>query len=238
MRANERDRGGAGRKLLIAVLVIVVVLVALDRIGDAVAQRYAADTIQSSQHLPKRPSVDITGFPFLTQLAAGNFDEIVLSDDDVPVGSGSVDVRLSTVRVTLHGVHVARDLSSVHADVADAVATMTYADLGRALGHGVQVRYARRGRIVASTSVQALGQSYRGSISATPQLDGNALTFGATRVNDVGTVAAAAATALRHVLAVRLPLDGIPFDIRVQSLRADRSGLHLALVGRNLSYSR
>jgi hypothetical protein len=238
MRATERDRGGAGRKLLIALLVIVVVLVAADRISNVVAQRYAADTIQSSQHLPKRPSVDITGFPFLTQLAAGRFDEVVLSDDHVPVGSGAPNVRLSSVRVTLHTVRVARDLSWVRADVADAVATMTYADLGRALGHGVQVRYARHGRIVASTAVQVLGQSFHGSISAAPTLTGDVLTFGATRVNGVGTVAAAVATALQNLLAVRLPLGGIPFDIRVQSLHADRSGLHLALVGRNLSYSR
>jgi hypothetical protein len=237
MRATDSDRGGAGRKLLIALLVIVVILIALDRVGDAVAERYAADTIQSSQGLPKRPSVNITGFPFLTQLAAGDFGKIVLADDDVPIGSGSVDLRLSNITVTLHEVRVARNLSSVHAEVADAVATMNYADLGRALGN-VHIHYAGRGRIVAADSIDVLGQHISGSISATPRLTNGALTFGAARVNNLGSIAAAAAATLQKIFDIQLPLNGVPFGVRVQSLHADKSGLHLGLVGRNLSYSR
>lgn len=227
------DRGGIARGLLITLVVVVALLVALDRIGDVVAERYAADTIQSSQHLPHRPGVDITGFPFLTQLASSNFDDIIVSDDDVPLGS--TNVKLSTIRISLHHVHVARDLSSVHADTADAVATMSYADLGRALG-GVTVRYVGNGRIAATKTVTVAGHTFRGGVSASPRLLGTALTFGGDRFSGLGSLIREAAPVLRKVFDLRIPLDAIPFGIRVRSLDAEQDGLRLALVGRDLTY--
>jgi hypothetical protein len=231
------QRGGVGRGLLIFLVVLVAVLVALDRVGDAVAERFAADTIQSNQHLAKRPDVNITGFPFLTQLAAGNFDKIIVTADDVSIGSGSTDLQLSTIQITLHHVHVARDLSSVHADTADAVATMTYAELGRTLGDA-RIRYDGGGRITAAKSIDIFGQRVSGAISARPQLENDTLSFGEVRINGVNQLIAQAGGLLAKAFDIRLPLSGIPFDVRVRSLNADQAGLHLTLVGRNLSYSR
>lgn len=235
--STDNQRGSIGRKLLIVVLVVIGLLVALDRIGNAVAERLAADTIQSNQHLPKRPDVNITGFPFLTQLAAGNFDKIVITDDDVPIGGGSTDLQLSSIQVTLHHVRVARDLSSVHARTADAVATMSYDDLGHALG-GVRVRYEGQGRITASKTLDILGHRFSGAISARPQISNGTLSFGETRISGVNQLLAEAVALLQKVFAVHLPLSGIPFNVRVRSLHADPAGLHLELVGRNLSYTR
>jgi hypothetical protein len=234
MSAKRSDRGGVARALLITVAVLVLLLVAADRIGDAVAERYAADTIQSSQHLPNRPGVDITGFPFLTQLATGNFDDIIVSDNELPLGSAAV--KLSTIRISLHHVHVARDLSSVHADTADAVATMSYADLGRALG-GVRVRYIGEGRIAASKSITIAGHTVRGGVSASPRLLGTALAFGSDRFSGLGPLIQQAAPILRKIFDLRIPLDAIPFDITVRSLDAGPNGLEMALVGHNLTYS-
>jgi hypothetical protein len=218
-------------------VVIVALLVALDRIGDVVAERFAADTIQSNQHLPHRPDVDITGFPFLSQLATGDFDEVIVSDNEVPIGGNSVGLKLSTIRITLHNVHVARDLSSVRAHRAVAVATMNYADLGRALG-GVRIRYVGHGRIRAAKSITVAGHTLSGAISARPSLAGDAVTFGQTRIDQAGELIAAAAGILDKIFNVRLPLGGIPFDVRVRSVHADKAGLQLTLAGRNLSYSK
>jgi DUF2993 family protein len=234
---HERDRGRAARRLLIVFVVIVGLLVALDRIGNAVAERLTADTIQSNQHLPKRPDVNITGFPFLSQLATGNFDEIIITDNDVPVGGSSSNVHLSTIRVALHRVHVARTLSSVHAVTADAAATMSFRDLGRALG-GVRITYDGGGRVTAAKSITILGHRISGAISARPMISNDTLSFGQAHISNVNQLIAGAAALLAKVFAVHLPLGGIPFDVRVRSLHVDKSGLHLALVGHNLSYSR
>lgn len=237
MRFPERDEGRAARRLLIVVVVIVALLVALDRIGNVVAERLAADTIQSNQHLPKRPDVNITGFPFLSQLATGDFDKVIVTDDKVPIRGGSVHLQLSTIQVTLHQLHIARDLSSVHAKVADAVATMSYAELGRALG-GVRIRYAGHDRVTASKSISIGGHTISGSVSARVRFANGTLTFGQAHVAHVNGLIASAVALLQKVFAVHLPLSGIPFEVRVRSLHVDKAGLHLALVGRNLSYSR
>src|SRR6478609_10912606 len=60
--------------LLIVLVVLAGLFVALDRIGNYVAEPVAANTIKTSQDLPSKPDVDIGGFPFLTQLVARDFD--------------------------------------------------------------------------------------------------------------------------------------------------------------------
>src|SRR6516225_483013 len=79
------------RKLLIgaAVLaVLLVVLVAADRISVAVAENQISDRLTSAYGLPDKPGVTITGFPFLTQVAAGDYHQIDLSASQV-LGGGS-----------------------------------------------------------------------------------------------------------------------------------------------------
>lgn len=230
------DRGGVWQRLVISLVAVIALLVAFDRIGEAVAERLTADTIQANQNLPTRPGVDITGFPFLTQLATGNFRKVIVSDDNVPIG-GSRALRLATIRVTLHRVHVSRDLSSVHADTADAAATMSFAQLGRALG-GVMISYDGGGRITASKSIEVLGHRFSGHVSVRPTITNGKLSFGELHISDVNKLIAPALDLLENVFAVRLPLNGIPFRVRVRSLYATRAGLHFVLVGRDLYFSR
>jgi hypothetical protein len=234
---DARDAGSAGRRLLIVLGILIVLLVAADRGGNWIAERAAADTIQSAQHLPKRPSVDITGFPFLTQLASGNFNKIIITDQDVPVGKGAVRLRVSNVQVALNNVHVARNFSSVHARTAHATATVSYADLGAALG-GVNVTYLSHGRIQATKAITFAGHTFHASITATPQVSDGLLSFGKTEINNAGVLGQTVSSLLSQVFDVRLPLTGIPFHVHVRSLSADSSGLHIALTGEDLTYSR
>src|SRR3954469_2456645 len=156
------------RRVLVTVAVLVVLLVVADRVGNYVGERVAANTIKESQHLSSTPSVDIAGFPFLTQLAAGDFDKVTIRADDIPVGNQTRELDLAHLNVVLHGVSVPRDLSSVHADSAVATAKVTYAELSRTLG--VHVTYAGNGRVRATTSVTVLGRTISGSITARPRL--------------------------------------------------------------------
>jgi hypothetical protein len=114
---------------------------------------------------------------------------------------------------------------------------MSYAELGRALG-GVHVRYAGHDRIMASKSISIGGHTISGSVSARVRVANDTLEFGGTRVSHVNGLIAQAVALLQQVFAVHLPLRGIPFEVQVRSLHVDKAGLHLALVGRNLAYSR
>jgi DUF2993 family protein len=224
----------AARRVLITVLVLAVLFVVADRLGDYVAESAAADTIKDSQHLTSSPDVDIAGFPFLTQLAAGDFDEITIDADDLPVGDQARQLDVSHLKVVLHGVSVPRDFSRVHADSADATARVGYDELGKTLG--VKVTYAGSGRIRASTSVTALGRTVSGSITARPRLRGNALSFGDPTVDGAGDLAEELTTALNRVFDLEIPLSNIPFRVRVQSLETRPDGIVVELTGRDLDY--
>jgi hypothetical protein len=224
-----------GRRVVVTLLVVVVLLVVADRVSAYVAERAAGNSIESSQHLDSRPDVNIAGFPFLTQLATGKYDKITITANDVPVGQ-RVQVHLSALDVVLHTVTVSHGFSRVHSNAATATASIDYADLGRALG--VDVGYAGRGRIKAAKTVTAAGRSAHATVVTTPKLVDGALAFGGTSINDASQFGAAVTSELNKVFDLSIPLQGIPFHVRVRSLTVDPKGIQLVLAGRNLSYTR
>lgn len=224
------------RWLGIGVVGVLVLLVAADRIGVRIAQRAAADSLASSQHLPSRPQVDISGFPFLTQLAAGDFDKITVEASDVPVTEGFGALVLSRLHVVLHHLSVSRDFHSFHADTASATAVVAFEDLGKALG--VPVTYAGSGRVRAGTKVTVRGVSVPATVTARPRLRNGELTFADPVVNDAAASSRSATALLDRLFAVAIPLQHIPFDVRVRTLAVSPSGVTITFTGRGLSYVR
>ncbi|MCW2595304.1 MAG: Secreted protein [Jatrophihabitans sp.] len=229
--------GGARvlRRVAIGLVILVVLLVVADRVGNYVAERTAGNTIQQSQHLTSRPDVNIGGFPFLTQLAAGHFDKITVTASHVPVGSASVPLQVAQVHVEFDGVTVSRAFSSVHANTANAIALVNYADLSKTLG--VDLAYAGNGRIKASKSVSLAGRTLSAEVTTQPILANGALSFGSTQINGAGQLSGEVTALLNKVFDVSVPLQGIPFQIQVKSLTVDERGLHINLTGANLSYA-
>lgn len=78
-------RSSRGRKALIWIIVVLVLLVGLDFGAKAFAESEAASQIQK-QGFPKKPSVSIAGFPFLTQVITRDFHQITISSSDIPEG--------------------------------------------------------------------------------------------------------------------------------------------------------
>lgn len=223
------------RRIAVTVVVILGLVVAADRIGNYIAERAAAKTIQSSQHLSSRPDVDIGGFPFLTQLAAGEFGKVTITAHDVPVGDNGHLLDLAQLRVELHTVTVARDFDSVRAATASAAATADYDALSKALG--VPISYASTGRVKATKSVTVAGRTLQASITTRPVLSGNTLIFTDTSIANLGQLGSAAGVALDQVFALDIPLSDVPFEVRATGLQVDAAGVQLDLAGSDLSFS-
>lgn len=222
---------------MIGVIVLIGLLVAADRVGNVIAERTVATTVQDSQHLAQKPDVDIAGFPFLTQLVAGKFGKVTLRDHDVTVGSGRRALRLSAVTVVLRDVRVARDFSSATAASTTADALVSYADLSTTLG--VTVGYAGNGLVRAKASTSVLGQSVSGSVTARPEVRKGRLAFGSARVSvDGARLPAPAAQALANVFGAPLSFAGLPYGLSVRSVAASANGLQLVLAGQNLTFRR
>lgn len=221
--------------LLVVVIVLIGLFVAADRIALHLAEDKAADTLQSSQDLNTKPDVSVAGFPFLTQLAAGEFGEVTISAHNLQVGNDALTI--ASVVVHLHHVTVPDNYSSVRARTADATATTTYAQLSRALH--VTVRDAGNGRLAARPTVRVDGHSFTGTVSAIPHVSARSgITFRDPKLH-VGGVAlpSAAAHALVHVFSSAISLAGLPFHVRVTGAAVAPAGLTISLTGRNLVYS-
>jgi len=118
---------------LFAVIVILILLVIGDRVALAVTENQFADQFQK-QGFPVKPSVSIDGFPFLTQLAAKDFNTVNISANDVPAGP----VTITSLHATINGMHISSYSSSASAkvDKLNANAFISFGALAAAGGLG------------------------------------------------------------------------------------------------------
>ena len=186
------------RRLLIAVVALVAVLVVADRVAVIAAQRDVARRIEVDQHLSDAPSVTIGGFPFLTQLIGGTYDDVTVELRGLHVSG----VRVSRLTAHLHGAHVSfhdvvtQHVSRVPIDRATAQVVLTYADLDAMLAQQTGVQPARHldAHVVTSASVEAGDRVVLHT------------SFGAD---------------------VTVSLTGLPFGVRLVAVKVTQSGLEL-----------
>jgi hypothetical protein len=100
------------------VVVLLILLVIGDRVALAITENDMASQF-ASNGLPVKPSVTIEGFPFLTQLAAKDFNKVDISASNIPAGP----VTISTVHATITGMHISGLSSSASATVDHLNAT-------------------------------------------------------------------------------------------------------------------
>ncbi|MGH3843150.1 MAG: LmeA family phospholipid-binding protein [Pseudonocardiaceae bacterium] len=124
------------RKLIITVLVLVALATAADFGTAAYAEYTIAKQLRQQLALANDPSVQINGFPFLTQAVAGHYSAIDLRATGVtvdPLHDLDVEATLHDVDAPLPEV-TAGDLHSVRAARVDGRVRIKDSDLGRAIG--------------------------------------------------------------------------------------------------------
>lgn len=233
--AVNRPRRTHSRALRWTVIVVVVVLALLlvaDRGGEYVAENLAASKLQSSQNLPNKPDVEISGFPFLTQFASGHYDEVTVTSSNIPIGSGDTRISLSSVKVVLDDMTVSDNFTDVHVDRASAVGVVSYSELSNALG--VSLSYAGDGKVKASKKITLFGQTITPTITAAPQFTSGGLAFVASAAN--GLSGSPLGQVAKLVFGDAIPLDGIPFDVKVNKLSMTADGLRIDLSGADITY--
>ncbi|RVU17034.1 DUF2993 domain-containing protein [Streptomyces antnestii] len=128
------------RVLLIVVVILGGLFVIADRVALNFAENEAADRVRTSEGLHENPDVSIKGFPFLTQLAGGRFDDIAIRIDDYDLAPGdgnssakrSQPMRIDRLTAEMHGVAFSGDYSAATADRADGTAHISYPELLKA----------------------------------------------------------------------------------------------------------
>lgn len=115
----------------IVVVVVLVLLAVADRVANAIAENTMANQVQQ-QGFPVKPNVTIEGFPFFTQLLAHDFNTVNISASNVPEGP----LTISSLKATLHGMHVSGSFNSATIDSIDGSALITFGELASAGGVG------------------------------------------------------------------------------------------------------
>ncbi|MDF2710706.1 MAG: hypothetical protein K0R62_6358 [Nonomuraea muscovyensis] len=100
------------RKLIVFLFILVVLLVAVDRVAVAGVERDLSNRIAAAADLSGKPTVTIEGVPFLTQAVAGRYPEVRF--DLGTLTYGGVPVQ------DLRGV--ANDVTAPLADISGEVA--------------------------------------------------------------------------------------------------------------------
>ena len=174
-RLRRRGRNRRTRRWVMATFTIVVLLVLLvigDRVACAITENAFASQFQS-QGVPVKPSVDIEGFPFLTQLAAKDFNKIDISASNIPVNlpTGGT-LSISSVHATVNGLHISGYSSSANAKVdhISATAFISFGSLaaaGSLGGTGVTLTQAGPNTVKISAGVAGLSDTEEAQITQT-----------------------------------------------------------------------
>jgi hypothetical protein len=125
------------KRALITLIVLVVVLVAADYGAAAAAEYQVSKQLRTQLNLADNPAVAIHGFPFITQALGGDYHEIQVSAQGVPVKNTirdlQIDATLREVRVGL-GQLLSGSVRTIQIGKVDGQVQVHASDLGRLLG--------------------------------------------------------------------------------------------------------
>jgi hypothetical protein len=228
-------RGGCVGAVVLLLLLVVGALLVADRVGVRIAESKVAQGVADRGGLSGTPTVDITGFPFLTQALSGRYEDvrISLTADDLGQPPGTrADISLEGVHMPLSDL-LSGSVQQIPVDRIDGTATLPYDLLAGRLG-GNTTLAAEGDRLRITRTVEVMGFDVPVTALGTVTLDGQDL------VVDVSDVAAAGVSvpgflldAAADRLDFRYPLPPLPFGLRLTSVRPRAYGVDVQVVATN-----
>jgi len=242
---QRRPRKRWGRRLLITFIVLLIIvgglLVALDRFAVSYAERRISDEVTTQvadqKATSEKPEVTIEGVPFLTQVADGKYQEIKiqLANFAGPAGRGKtvriplLDVRATDVIAPLDTIRSGR--GEIKAATVTGSGTIDYTQLTSLIGQPSLKIAEKDGKLVGSAPVQALGQTFNASFTATLTVGNGVVQLRFTDVTADGLpnvpLVRSAINAYARRLGVDLKVPTLPLKLTLQKVEPRPDGLHI-----------
>ena len=223
------------RALLVVLLLLAGLTLLADRVAVGIAEDRVADQLAGKGGLVGTPDVDITGFPFLTQVVSGRYEDVrvALDADELGQPAGTrADVSLRGVHVPLRTV-LSGSVQQVPVDHIDGTATLAYDLLAAQLGSDATVAQEGDGLRITRT-VEVLGRTLPVTAAGTVVLDGDQL------VVDVSNAAAAGVDVpdvvvrrAADLLDLRYPVPALPFGLQLTSVQPAAGGVDVRVQARD-----
>ncbi|CAL9491782.1 MULTISPECIES: LmeA family phospholipid-binding protein [Streptomyces] len=238
------------RILLVVAVVLGGIFVIVDRVAVHFAEGEAADRVRASEGLASTPDVDIRGFPFLTQVLGGSFDEVRvgISDYEAGAGEGGRTIRIADLRADLRGVEFSGDFGSAVADSATGTATVAYDELLRnakaeptQVAPGITAEVVAlsdggNGKIKVALETTVLGTKLPEPVtvlSSVTVVDGNTVRVRADALPVLGGVEIAESR-VRRITDFEQKIDGLPGGISLEKVRAAADGVDVTVTGKDV----
>ena len=231
----SRPRTGCLVAVVVLLLIVGGLLVVVDRVGVGIAEGRVAEQLAARGGLADTPDVEITGFPFLTQALAGDYDDvrIHLTAEELGQPAGTrADVSLRGVHVPLSD-DLSGSVSQIPVDRVDGTATLSYARLAEQLGGDTTLTQDGDG-IRLSKSVTVLGFDFPLTATGTVALDGQDV------VVDITDASAGSADVPGFVLDTAEDLldftyqvPALPFGLQLTSVQPATDGVNVRVEARD-----
>lgn len=211
---------------VIVVTVVVALLVAV-LIADRVVVIYVRGRIATyvgDRGFSARPHVTITGFPFLTQLAARRLNRVVISAAGKKLGP----VEVKHLDVTLYGIRAGRGYTSGTASRLSGTALVGFAGLAGVAGTpGLTLSAGGLDQVEITVGL--------GPVTGTATARVTQAGPGGIRIAVVSAsgIPVAALGPLRDIV---LPLPVLPLAMTIQSVTVNGQGVQVHLIGHNVTF--
>ncbi len=257
MAAVEAPPRRRGRRLWVALLVVVVVLGALFVVADRVAAYAAARTIasQAKKELaareittPSDPTVTVGGFPFLTQVARGHYQSITIHVDH-PSSQGvtfdALDVVASGVNASTSAV--INRTGTITADNITGTTSLGWSGVNKLLntsgfgGAGASASALPDGQVQVRVPVSFAGVSTTILATGTLTVGKGVAHLKINQVSSEGgtlpSVISGLIGSIKQSLSVDIKIPALPYGLVVKDVKASQQGLAVTATAANVALS-
>jgi hypothetical protein len=210
------------RKLIVFLIVLVVLLVAVDRVAAAGVERDLANRIAAASDLSTPPTVTIEGIPFLTQALSGHYPEVRFDLGTFSYGGVPIkNLRGAAYDVTAPLADVLQNRPTARAGRVTVSGTLTKATIDKYAPEGVKIGGNGR-RLTASGEVTVGVTKVKFNAELRVEVVDGGLRIQAEKIEGVPAQAA-------RFVSYTIPFEGkLPFDVKVTGVKSVADGLEFS----------
>ncbi|SCF94095.1 DUF2993 domain-containing protein [Streptomyces sp. Ncost-T10-10d] len=218
------------RILLVIAVVLGGIFVAVDRVAVYFVESEVEGRVQVTGATIGSTDVSIKGFPFLTQVAGDQLDEVDVEITGIETDANGRRIRISRMNAALHEVKLADGYSSATAARATGTAVISYEDLTKTASDGVVVEYGGNGKVKVTGTVDIVGNPLSRSVLSTVTLvDGHTLKVHADKVPGEGIPGLEGL--VRKKTDFEREVGGLPSGLKLQKIQPTADGLEISVTG-------
>ncbi|MET8864406.1 DUF2993 domain-containing protein [Nonomuraea sp. NPDC004580] len=210
------------RKLIVSLIVLVILLVAADRVAVAGVERDLANRIAASADLSGTPTVTIKGIPFLTQAFSGHYPEVRFDLGTFTYGGVPVrDLHGAAYDVTAPLDGILQNRPDIRAGRVTVAGTLSRATIDKYAPQGVKIG-GNGDRLTASGEVTVGAQKVKFDAEMRVELTDGGIRVQAEKIEGVPDQVA-------RLVSYTIPFKGkLPFDVKVTGVRSVPGGLEFS----------